>query len=457
MFGGQQAVEILCSIVRTKLVALWIGPAGVGLFGILSSGMDLIASVTQLNLRDTAVREIAASPREDIGRIGQAVRRLALWLGIAGALLTLLLSPWLSAISFGNRDMWWAFAWLSLAVLLMSVNRSEAAIFQGLKQFRTLTRCSILGSLGGLAVSVPMFWFWRIDSVVPSLIAYAVVTWLALGYYRAKLPAAGPAQGWRSTLKTGRKVLMLGFYMTVSAVVLHLVSYVFMAYLNHEGGLKVAGFYNAGFSLVNRYGGLVFAVIGMEFFPRLAGVVHSARTTKMFVANQIYLSLLILVPFATVMIACLTLVVRLFYTQEFLVTVAMVAPAMVGTVMRAISWCMAFVIVAKADGRTFIVTETVSAAIALALNVAGYSYGGYLGLGIAYAAWYAIYTAMIAAVYYRRYGLSLPRRTWALAAYAVGLTTLAAALAIAFTPLAAGPCALVGVVVSGWLLRKNLR
>ena len=34
IFGGVQMIGIICSIVRTKLVAMWIGPVGMGLFGL---------------------------------------------------------------------------------------------------------------------------------------------------------------------------------------------------------------------------------------------------------------------------------------------------------------------------------------------------------------------------------------------------------------------------------------
>ena len=32
LFGGLQVTGILCSVVRSKLVAVWIGAAGMGLF-----------------------------------------------------------------------------------------------------------------------------------------------------------------------------------------------------------------------------------------------------------------------------------------------------------------------------------------------------------------------------------------------------------------------------------------
>lgn len=59
VFGSVQVVTILCSVIRTKLVALWIGPAGVGLITLYNSTVDLISNTTQLNLRQSAVRDIS--------------------------------------------------------------------------------------------------------------------------------------------------------------------------------------------------------------------------------------------------------------------------------------------------------------------------------------------------------------------------------------------------------------
>ena len=56
IFGSVQAVQMLCSVVRTKFVALWIGAAGIGLFGIFSSAFEMISVLVQLGIRNSGVR-----------------------------------------------------------------------------------------------------------------------------------------------------------------------------------------------------------------------------------------------------------------------------------------------------------------------------------------------------------------------------------------------------------------
>jgi O-antigen/teichoic acid export membrane protein len=61
LFSWVQLVTIGCGIVRTKLVALWLGSMGVGLFGLFNTAIDAITTLTQLGIRQSPVRNIASA------------------------------------------------------------------------------------------------------------------------------------------------------------------------------------------------------------------------------------------------------------------------------------------------------------------------------------------------------------------------------------------------------------
>ena len=185
LFGGVQIVGILCSILRTKLVAVWIGPMGVGLFGIFNRALEMLNVGTNLSIRQSSVRDISQAASSDessenthakssaLASIITAVRHWSLWLGMAGALITLALAPTLSKLSFGDYNHIWGFVLLSAAVFLMAVTNGEYAVFQGTARLRRLASITMWGSLCGLAVSIPLFYFLRERSILPSIIAYA--------------------------------------------------------------------------------------------------------------------------------------------------------------------------------------------------------------------------------------------------------------------------------------------
>ena len=104
VFGGVQMVTIICSILRTKLIAVWIGAAGVGLFGIFNSAIELFGVLFHLGVRDSAVRDIASSQQPETNKIIIIVRRWVLILGVIGLVVTMVISPLLSNFTFGNYD-----------------------------------------------------------------------------------------------------------------------------------------------------------------------------------------------------------------------------------------------------------------------------------------------------------------------------------------------------------------
>lgn len=434
LFGGLQVVQILCSIIRVKLVAVWIGPAGVGLFGIYNSAVEMISTISQLGMRNSAVRDVVGAPAARIGAIVAVVRRWAWFLGALGAVLTLAAAPLLSRLTFGDSDHSAGFVLLSVVMFLTSVLGAEQAIMQGTKNLKRLAVSSLWGAVGGLLISIPMYYWWRIDSIVPSIIAYAVVGCAAGIIYRVP-PQDKPKLTAAETLSMGKGFISLGFYMTLSLFIGLLSSYLFMSYLNIYADTAEVGHYQAGYTLFNRYAGLVFTAISMEFYPRLTSVGHSARRASLFVSHELSLVLWLLIPIAALFITLAKPIVTLLYSHEFEVIVPYVSWGIVGTVLRAASWCMAFTIISRGDGKLFLITETASAVVCLALNVICYRLGGLTGLGVSYILWYAAYTLIIAWVYYHRYQMRISRGVLALTAVALVVTT-----ASAITSLYIGGC-----------------
>ena len=61
LFSGVQGLLIFCGLLRSKLIALWIGPAGIGLYAVFNAALQALMPITQLNIRQSAVRSIAAA------------------------------------------------------------------------------------------------------------------------------------------------------------------------------------------------------------------------------------------------------------------------------------------------------------------------------------------------------------------------------------------------------------
>ena len=121
IFGGVQVFNILITLIRSKAVALLIGTAGMGLNGLLLSGLTLIRTITSLGLQESAVKDISqAHNSNDIVHIRttfQVFKRLIWLTAILGILVTILFSPLLSKFAFGNADNTRSFIGLSVTFI----------------------------------------------------------------------------------------------------------------------------------------------------------------------------------------------------------------------------------------------------------------------------------------------------------------------------------------------------
>jgi len=456
IFSGVQLVGILCSIIRTKLVAIWLGPAGVGLFGLYNSVIETAGTLTQMGTGTGVIRALAMSPRQMLPRLVTVTRRWAWALGLIGAFLTVILSPVLSRFTFGDTNHTAGFILIAGGILLLSLSNNEGAVFQGLKKYTKLAKATVAGSVAGLAVSVPMFYLWGLDSIIPSILAYIIVTWICRGLYRERIPRPTPSPGIRETFTTGKDFVLLGLFITITSFAANAVSYVFMSYLNRVAGTETAGLYQAGFTLVNRYTGLVLGAVGMEYLPRLSEVSKSRHRTEIFLSHEIILLTLVIFPVITVFIVADELIVKLLYDRPFLVMLPFVTWAVVGTVLRAWSWCLGFTVLARGDGVCYLVTELASAVVAIVLNIAFFNHFGIAGLGYAYLLWYVFYLSEMLIVCRRRYNLRISRN-----AFIVPLTALGASLAAAAARGTLGwwgalPFAILSLAVSSIGLKKML-
>ena len=430
IFGGVQVVSILCSVVRTKIIAVLLGSVGIGIIGLYNSAIETITALTGLGIRSSSVREISEAhnknDKNDLSRIVTIVRRWSWFVGLLGAVVLITLSPLLSQYTFGDNEHIWGFVWLSCTLLFNALASGEQAILQGTKQLKRLARCSVYGSIAALVVSLPLYYFMGIDGIVPSLMLYAAATLIVTLLYKDRSIERSDIT-MQQTAQQGRDMVTLGVFMTVSSFITTLFSYIFAAYLNTHSGEATVGYYQAGFTLMNKYVGLIFTAMAMEYYPRLSGVANDNASLSQYVGKQVEMMQLMLAPIIAIFIVLHPLMIEILYTADFHIISGYLLLAIQGISFKAISWSIGFVLLAKGSGKLYFMTELLSDTITLALNIIGYHYWGLAGVGASYTIGFILYLAIIYVVCRHNYRIEPGLKAW----ISTGLTTLIATATLA--------------------------
>lgn len=415
LFGGVQVFQILIGIVRTKFVAVLLGTTGVGIMGLFNAPLQLILSVTGLGITFSAVRDISeAYNSNDLTRIGVTVTTLRRWswfAGILGLTVTVVMSPFLSEWTFGNRDYTWAFVWLSITILLQTISNGQKSLLQAGRRLKDLARASVWGSLAGLFTSVPLYYFFGIKGIVPSLIITAVTSLLLSWHFSRNVEVQAVKMNFRETYESGKSMVKLGLVITVTGVIGFLTTYILNAFISRTGGVDQVGLYNAGWNVIGQSTGLVFAAMTTDYFPRLSAINKDDSKVNKLVNHQAEMVTLILAPILVALIVAMPLLIHLLYTASFLPVVNFASWLLLGILLKGLVWPVGFIFPAKGDLKTFSIIEISALSFDVLANVMGYHFFGLIGLGISFIINYLFGITLTLSFAFKMYGFKYDKLT----------------------------------------------
>lgn len=399
IFGGVQVFNIIISIIRSKFVAVLLGTTGMGIMGLLVSTTNIISSLTNMGLNTSAVKDIASAyqtgDEKRIGIIATVIWKLVWITGLIGLIVTAILSPWLSEVSFGNKDYTLAFIWLSATLLFNQLTNGQLVILQGLRKLNYLAKANLSGSFIGLFVTLPLYYIWGIDGIVPGLIGSALISLLMSWYFSRKIKFNKPILSRPQTIAEGKNMLRMGLMISLSGLLGVSAAYIIRIFINRTGGIEQVGLYNAGFTIINTYVGLIFNAMATDYYPTLSSVAHDNKLCKQTINQQAEITLLILAPILIIFLVFINWVIILLYSKQFIDVNDMIYWAALGMFFKAASWSISFIFLAKSTGKLFFWNELIATFILLTLNLLGYHFWRLTGLGISFAVAYLLYLIQV--------------------------------------------------------------
>ncbi len=411
LFGGVQVYKILIGVIKSKIVAVLLGPAGMGIQGLLSSTIGLISAFTNFGLGVSAVRNIAeANASNNPQRVATVINVLKklVWLtGFLGALVTLVFAQFWSKTAFGNTDYTFAFVLLSIAVLFLQLTASQNALMQGLRKYRFLAKANIGGSTASLVLTVPLYYLWGIDAIVAVILLANIITFLFAYHFSKQIKTESVVLSRTDLRKEGSDMVKMGFFISLQGILSVISAYVVRIYISNYGGLEDVGLYNAGFVIINTYVGLVFTAMGTDYYPRLSAVASDNVKLSRLINQQAEISILLLAPIVVVFIIFIKWMVILLYSSKFLPIQGMIYWAIFAVFFKAMSWSISFSFLAKGDTKAFFWNEFAAILYSTSLNIAGYHFFGLTGLGISFFIMYMLYFLQVLIVTGKIYHVKL--------------------------------------------------
>lgn len=440
VFGTMQVFRILISVVSSKFVAVYLGPIGFGLLSLLNNAVNIIVAITNFEFLTVATREVAlVSNSDDDSKLAKTIallQRMAVVIGVLGAIVCLLFNKLLSILTFGNPDKQHWFLLLSFYLLITSFSNARMAVLQGVNNIKTLAVCNIVAAFITAVGTVIIYYFLRIEGIIWVMLYSGLVLFLVTFYFTRQYKFSFNSFGFKEFYNNSSPIFKFGFFMSVNLILGQICNFGIRLYINDSGASsQILAYYEVSTVILINYLGLIFNAMSYDFYPKLTSVSSDNEKIKKLVNNQIEIALILVTPAIVFLYVAAPFLIRLLYTKDFSNTFLILKIALFSVILKAIIFPLGYIVLVKGNKKLFFRQALFSDFLNLILSILLYKYYGLLGLGLAYFLNYGIYAIYIYKLVKKNYDFSFVQSCKNLIGINLVIGVLAIIIIYVFEPL----------------------
>lgn len=395
--GIASFVNILSVFVVQKVIAVYLGPAGVALVGQYQNFLGITTSLANGGINSGIVKYVAEF-RQDTNRnalfISNALR-ITLFCSAFLAITLLLFAEPLSVYLFQTGAYSFIIRLLGLTITFFALNTLLVSVLNGFGEIRKYAGSAIARSLIGLGLTVWLSVVWDLTgalialTIVQSLVFFVTLffvirsPWFTLTFFVQRFDSA-----------LTRELLAFSLMALTSAVLTPLVQIGIRNHIIRTLSLIDAGYWDAMWKISQGYLSIVTGTLSVYYMPKL-----SALQNKADIRREIWNGYRLIIPFLILIFGLLYLlrvpITYLLYSEQFAPTTTLYLPMLIGDTFKIVSWLVAFLMLAKAKTSMFISTQVAFSTVIYFLSIILINALGLQGVVWAYATAYFIYTAAV--------------------------------------------------------------
>lgn len=400
IIGGASVINILIGLARTKVAAVLLGPAGVGLIGLFQNLIAVASTVVGLGFGNVGTRQIAEAAGRNDERAVAIARRALFWgtllLAVSGAGIFWVFRNVLAAIVLGDAESGTQIQWLAIGIAVTVGASAQSALLNGLRRIGDIARASVFSALLSTVVGICVLLWWGQTGVVAFVLIAPLCTFLFGYVFVLKLPRATlTATPWPLIAAQWRTLARLGAAFMLAGVVATLAQLLVRTIVQKNLGASGLGVFQASWQISMTYLGFVLSAMGTDYYPRLTACIDDHVATNRMVNEQTEVALMLAGPVLIAMMGLAPWIIGLLYSSEFQEAQGVLRWQIIGDLLKILSWPLGFILLAAGNGRAFLITETIGFGFFVILTALWLPALGIQATGMAFIGMYVVYLPMV--------------------------------------------------------------
>jgi len=398
--GISAIVKMLAGLVINKIISIKIGPSGIAMIGQFLNFSALATNLANASYGQGVTKYIA-DPEVDERKVLATSNIFTVAISLSIALIIAFLSSQLSSFLFKTNQYAYVFYIFAIALPLFALNSLLISTVNGFREFKLLAILKITNSIAGLLIAGFLCWYFLLDGAFIALSINTSIVFLISVYIIVKAKKFSRLFNFRmSEFDKTILVKLLGFaLMTLTSaqlkplVLLYLRNYIIM-----NAGEIDAGIWEGTRSLSNYYIMVISTALSSYYLPKLSSLKSNLQLKKELLSGiKVIMPLFVLM--AIVMYLMRNFIVVVLFSSEFMQIGELLLPQLIGDFFMVLSLMIAYLMLAKAMLKTFMITQLVFAGLRIVVSVYLFDIMGIEGMIWANAINYFLYCICLIVIF----------------------------------------------------------
>lgn len=391
--GIATVFKIMAGLVTTKIIAIFVGPVGIALLGNFSNVTSILLTFANGGITSGVTKYIAEYETEHDKQesvVAHAVK-VNLFCSAFIGLVVLIFHRAITKVIFGNNDYSNVIVILGLTIVFYGLNTTISAVLNGYRQIKYLVMTGMMASaLSVVLAAVITIRFGMFGALINSIIAQVVIFLVNIYFVRRLQLFKFAFLRVKLDKQLLWKLLKYAVMSLVSVLVVPTSTIIIRNHIYNSFSPNEAGFVQGVWGISAAYLLVVTTTLSTYYLPTLSGIKEEQALRA-----EIFKGYKFLLPLAAIggiaVFLCRDFIIHVLYTSEFMQMRNYFLFQVVGDFFKIASWLLAFMMLAKAMTRWFIVSEIIFASSNVGLSFLFMHFFGSVGVTYAYALNYLIY------------------------------------------------------------------
>ena len=390
-------IRIASGFVASKTIAIFSGPAGVALIGAFTNFIAITLTFANGAI-NTGVVKYTAEFNEDekeLKSLFSTAFKISVFCSSIVGILLFTLAPYFSFLIFTKQEFANPIRVLGLTIILYSLNTLFLSILNGKGQIKSYTVVNVVGTLVGLITTLVLVYFFKIQGALYALVLSQSIFFFATVF----LIINGDWFSWSFFSKTFDKTIAKKLsHFSLMAIVTALTGPISQILLRNilieKLGIDSAGYWQGMMRISDGYLMLITTSLSTYYLPKLSTIKTDSE-----LKFELWKGYKIIVP--TVLFGCIAIylmryfIIKTLFTNDFYKMEELFLYQLVGDFFKMSAWTLAYLMLAKAMTKLYIVTEILFSFSYVLISLFCISYFGLKGISIGFAINYIGYFVLL--------------------------------------------------------------